>query len=223
MEKIRYLKDFILKVITAVRDDFTMQTVAITVPSILGSIIFTSLYALAAIWSRSMWLVMMTLFYIVTILMKGSILVAAGKNFFSWSKDNSSAVSYRKFSWYLLMFDIALAIVVGVFHIIGFHKEYPGYTIYAAAIFVIGKIYFAARNMIKAQKTNSYTTIALRKVNAVKAIVSALILQNAVLSRFGPIYSNFTRNSNSVSGTIAFLIILFMSIGGLYTTRKERT
>ena len=141
MAKIGHIKDFILKVITAFRDDFTMQTVAITVPSILGSIIFTSLYALAAIWSRSMWLVMMTFFYIVTILMKISILVAAGKNLFSWSKDNSSAVSYRKFSWYLLMFDIALGIVVGIFHIIGFHKEYPGYTIYAAAIFVIGKIY----------------------------------------------------------------------------------
>ena len=72
-------------------------------------------------------------------------------------------------------------------------------------------------------KTKSYTTIALRQINAIKALVSLLILQNALLSRFGNPNTDFTRNFNSVSGAFAFLFILLMSTYGLIVVMKERT
>ena len=77
--------------------------------------------------------------------------------------------------------------------------------------------------MIQSHISQSFTTISLRKIDSVKAIVSLLILQNALLARFGHPYSDFTRNLNSISGAVAFLIILIMSVSGIIQSKKARS
>lgn len=204
-------------------NDFTGKTIVLSVPSILGSIIYAALTAWAAAISRSLWLGFMTAFYVVTVLMSISVLGSAGISAVYHGKRFTRANNYKRFCIRMIIFDILFGLTILYFHFHGIHRDYPGYTIYLTALYVFIKVYFAVVNMYRAHKTKSYTTIALRQINAIKALVSLLILQNALLSRFGNPNTDFTRNFNSVSGAFAFLFILLMSTYGLIVVMKERT
>ena len=203
------------------KDDYNGRTLAFSIPSTVLSLIYAVLTGIAAVWSRSLWLGMMTAFYLIMVLMRISVISRAGMSLVS--KKYSSVKNYRSFCFKLFVFDILFGISVVFFHIHDIHKDYPGFTIYVTALYVFIRVILAVINMFKARKSNSYTTVALRKINAVKALVSLLILQRALLSRFGNPYSDFTRNFNSASGFGAFLIILLLSIGGFWSTRKARS
>ncbi|MBR1797204.1 MAG: hypothetical protein IJ757_04225 [Clostridiales bacterium] len=216
------VKDYVTRFLEYIKNDFKMRTVAITVPSTIGSILYAILTGFAAILSRSLWLGIMTAFYVITILMRLFVLGRAGLSLFLGNKKVSPAVNYRRFSRMLLVFDGLLGLTILFFHFRGIHKDYPGYTIYLTALYVFVKGYLAIINIVKAHKNRSFTTISLRQINAIKAIVSVLILQAALLSRFGDPYSDFTRNFNSASGAGAFLIILVMSIDDYIAYKKGR-
>ncbi len=202
--------------------DYRSKTVLLSIPSIIGSIIFAAITAIAAIWSRSLWLGTMTVFYTVTIFMKLSVLRRGSMSLISRKTGYTSAENYRKFSLGLLVFDIVFGITLIIFHINYFIKDYPGFTIYITAVYVLIRLVFSIKNMVQARISQSFTTISLRKIDAVKSLVSLLILINALLGRFGHPYSDFTRYLNSAAGAGAFLIILIMSINGLIESKKAR-
>lgn len=134
----------------------------------------------------------------------------------------NSANNYRLFSIRLLIFDIVFGIALIFFHINYFVKEYPGYTIFVTAVYVLIRVGLSVKNMIQARISQSFTTISLRKIDTVKSVVSLLILINALLGRFAHPYSDLTRNLNSAAGAGAFLIILIMSLDGLIESKKAR-
>ncbi len=204
------------------KDDYKRRTVALSIPSLIASMIYAAATGIAAFWSRSLWLGVMTVFYIITIYLKGFVLGRAGASLVSRNPKFTSVNNYRLFSIYLLVFDIMLGIAVLLFYMNGIYKKYPGYTIFITAMYVIVKVILASINMVKAHKTKSFTTIALRKIDSVKAIVSFMILVSALLSRYGDPHSVFTRNLNSAAGFGSFLIILIMSLDGLIVTKKAR-
>lgn len=203
--------------------EYRTKTILLSIPSIIGSIIFAYLTGLAAVISRSAWLMVMTVFYAICIVMKVTVLTRGGRSLVSKNEKYTSANNYKAFSLWLLAFDIVFGITIIIFHMLYIYKEYPGYTIYITAIYVFIRVGLSVNNMIQAHISQSFTTIALRKIDAVKAIVSLLILQNALLARFGHPYSDLTRNLNSISGGVAFLIILIMSINGLIQSKKARS
>lgn len=202
--------------------DYRSKTVLLSVPSIIASIIYAVLTGFAAIWVRSLWLGTMTVFYVITIFMKISVLTRGSISLISRKEGYTSADNYRKFSLSLLVFDLAFGIALIFFYINNIVKEYPGYTIYITALYVFFRLGLSVKNMVQAHISKSFTAISLRKIDAVKAIVSLLILQNALLGRFGNPYSDLTRNLNSAAGAGAFLIILIMSVDGLIQSKKAR-
>lgn len=202
--------------------DYRSKTVLLSIPSILGSIVFAAITAIAALWSRSLWLGTMTVFYTVTILMKISVLTRSGMSVLTRKTGYSSAENYKRFSLSLLIFDIVFGITLVFFHINYFVKEYPGYTIYITAVYVLIRLGLSVKNMVQARMSRSFTAISIRKIDAVRSIVSLLILINACLARFGHPYTDFTRYLNSSAGAGAFLIILIMSLSGLIESKKAR-
>ena len=211
----------IRRILEFFKDDYNGKTLAFSIPSTVFSLIYASFTGIAAIWSRSLWLGVMTVFYLITIFMRISVISRAGISLVS--KKYSSVRNYRSFCFKLLVFDILFGISIVFFHLHNIHKDYPGFTIYITAIYVLIRVVLAVINMVRAHKSNSYTTVALRKINAVKALVSLLILQGAILSRFANPHTDFTRNFNSATGFGAFLIILLLSLGGFWSTRKARS
>ncbi len=202
--------------------DYRSKTVLLSIPSIIGSILFALITGIAAVWSGSLWLGTMTVFYSVTIIMKISVLSRGSMSIVSRKPGYSSANNYRVFSIRLLIFDLVFGAALVFFHLNYFIKDYPGYTLYVTAIYVLIRLGFSIKNMVQAKISQSFTTISLRKIDAVKSVVSLLILINAVLGRLGHPYSDLTRNLNSAAGAGAFLIILIMSLSGLAESKKAR-
>jgi len=217
------IPDKIRKVLDFLGNNFSGTTIALSIPSVIGSMIYASLTAIAAVISRSLWLGFMTFFYVIMVMMSLTVLGNAGRSLFSRRKRYTPEENYKRFCYRLIVFDIVFGITVLFFHFYGLHKEYPGYTIYITAVYVFVKVYFAVLNLFKAHRSRSLTALSLRQINAVKAIVSLLILQNALLSRFGNPHKDFTRNFNSVSGAASFLFILLMGLIGLIRVKKRRT
>ncbi len=203
--------------------DYRTKTILLSIPSVIGSIIFACLTGFAAVISFSSWLMVMTAFYVICIVMKVTVLVRGGRSLVSNNDKYNSANNYKAFSLWLLAFDVVFGIVIVIFHIHNVYKEYPGYTIYLTALYVFIRIGLSVKNMVQAHISRSFTAMSLRKIDAVKAIVSLLILQNALLARYGHPYSDLTRNLNSISGAVAFLIILIMSVSGLIQSKKARS
>lgn len=201
--------------------DYRSKTVLLSIPSIIGSVIFAALTGLAAIISMSAWLMVMTIFYVIMIVMKITVLSRGGVSLVSKNPKFTSANNYKIFSLWLLAFDIVFGISILIFHFLNIYKEYPGYTIYLTAVYVLIRLGLSVKNMVQAHISQSFTTISLRKIDSVKALVSLLILINALLARFGHPYSDLTRNLNSAAGAGAFLIILIMSLSGLISSRKR--
>lgn len=202
--------------------DYRSKTVLLSIPSIIGSILFALITGIAAVWSGSLWLGTMTVFYSVTIIMKISVLSRGSLSVVSRKPGYSSANNYRIFSIRLLIFDLAFGAALVFFHLNYFIKDYPGYTLYVTAVYVLIRLGLSIKNMVQARISQSFITISLRKIDTVKSVVSLLILINAVLGRLGHPYSDLTRNLNSVAGAGAFLIILIMSLSGLVESKKAR-
>ena len=215
-------KESIRKAGAFLKDDYRRRTILLSFPSIIGSIIFAYLTALAAVISQSVWLGIMTVFYSVMIIMKIIVLRRGGLSLISRKERYTPVNNYRSLCINLIVFDVIFGISLIIFHVNGIHKEYPGYTIYLSAIYVIIRVILACRNMVKAHQSNSYTTLSLRKIDAVKALIILLILVTSLISRFGNPRSDLTRNLYSAAGAGAILIILIMSVIGLIESKKAR-
>lgn len=78
--------------------DYRSKTVLLSIPSIIGSVIFAALTGLAAIISMSAWLMVMTIFYVIMIVMKITVLSRGGVSLVSKDPKFTSANNYKIFS-----------------------------------------------------------------------------------------------------------------------------
>ena len=217
--------DFLLKaakkIIQYIRDDYSRQTVAVTVPSVFGSVIYASLTLLAAVMSRSTWLYIMTAFYVITIFLRVIVLLRSARYVFTHDNRFTAVNNYVFFSRLLLISDLVLGIAMIAFSTFGIHHDYPGYTLYLTAVYVLFKTFLSLYNLIKAHRSRSLLALSLRKINVVKTIVSVLILEGAVMSRFANPHSQYAQNINFGFSIGAFLMILIMSLEGIFVRRGK--
>ncbi len=91
----------------------------------------------------------------------------------------------------------------------GFHTNYMGHLIFAAALYAFLKVTFAIKNMVKAGRRENLTVRALRYVNIADALVSVVSLQAAMLAAFSVAEEAFDPNLfNAVTGGIVGVLIL---------------
>ena len=91
----------------------------------------------------------------------------------------------------------------------GFHTNYMGHLIFAAALYAVLKVTFAIKNMVKAGRRENLTVRALRYVNIADALVSIVSLQAAMLAAFSTASDAFDPNLfNTVTGGIVGVLIL---------------
>ena len=198
------------------------MTVATTVPSVLMDILFIILNGISAAILRSPWYLTMTLYYIMLTIMRFSLLLGTGMKAISRNKEKTDIKNYLMAHRMLIVMDVILgiAIIFLVFHHIV--RDFPGVLIFFVAFYTLYKVTLSLINLSKAHKTNSFTTITLRKIGHVDALVSLLILESALMNRFGDRWSSYAFLTNLFCGLAVWSIVLGMAVWGLHKGKKIR-
>ncbi|MBQ4271976.1 MAG: hypothetical protein II718_09130 [Clostridiales bacterium] len=212
--------EIIKKIIAFIRKDFTTLTVATTVPSLLIDLLFIVINGFTAAILRSPWYLAMCLYYIMLTIMRFSLLLGTGMKAISRNKEKTDIKNYLMAHRMLIVMDIILgiAIIFLVFHHIV--RDFPGALIFFVAFYTIYKVTLSLINLSKAHKTNSLTTITLRKIGNVDALVSLLILESALMNRFGDRWSTYAFMTNLFCGLAVWAIILGMAVWGLHKAKR---
>jgi len=214
--------DHLKKIISFIKKDFTTLTVAVTVPSILIDIFFIVINGITSAILRSPWYLAMCLYYILLTIMRFSLLLGTGMKVISRNKEKTDIKNYLMAHRMLIVMDIVLgiAILFLVFHHIA--RDFPGVLIFFVALYTVYKVTLSLINLFKAHKTNSLTTITLRKIGNVDALVSLLILESALMNRFGDRWSSYAFMTNLFCGLFVWALILGMAIWGLHKGKRLR-
>lgn len=103
-------------------------------------------------------------------------------------------------------------------------KHYPGYTIYAFALYAFIKIPLAIAGRIKAGRMKSPLLMTIRSIGYADACVAVLSLQTAMLSSFGygDLEDRVVRLMNAGTGAAMCLMVLGMGIYGIYWSLKQQ-
>jgi len=213
-------KSIIIRAINYIRDDYRRQTLVLTLPSIPFDILYALFSALTAIVCHSAWLGTMSAYYLLLSYLRINVLYRTGRGRLSNNEKFSEINNYKHFSRTLILVDFVLA---GAVYLIIFNKvlhDYPQYLIYLVSFYVFYKVILAGINLGKANKSQPLTTISLRKIGIVDALVSLLILQWALIRQFGNPLSDFARLMNSTIGVLVWFVILIMSLTGLIHCRR---
>ena len=121
-------------------NDYKRKTVALTLPSIAFDIVYSSFCAMMSVFSRSLWLLIMAIYYFLLSMLRINVLYRAGRGALFKGKRFSERKNYRKFSRNLILLDIVFAYNVYLIVRNKVIHDYPGILVYAFGIYVIYKV-----------------------------------------------------------------------------------
>ena len=201
--------------------DYKRTTVALTLPSAVFDVVYSSFLLSMAVLFLSYWLFVMSIYTFLLFCIRINVLYRAGRGAVFKGKRFSERRNYRKFSWNLIFFDIVIAF--NMFLIVKFNvlHNYAGFLIYIFGIYVIYKVALAVINLFKAHKSKSLTALALRKIGITDAMVSSLALEWALSHRdeLGGLFV-FASQIEKYIGIVIVAIIFLMGVGGLITCAR---
>ncbi len=124
------------------------------------------------------------------------------------------SILFFLFGWILLGFTILLYLSMG-------SKTYSGMTIYAMAAYTFFRMGMSIKALIQTRKEKSPLLMTFRKMGYLDACVAILILQVAMISRFGVNDDiRLVQKANAGTGLIVTAIALGMGIQGILHYRK---
>ncbi len=169
---------------------------------------------------RSIWLVVFSLYYMVLIGLRLS-LVHHIRHYRAKEDMIGEYRRYRLTGILLMLMNVVLSLIVA--RMIG-HKEaydYPGPLIYVIAAYTFYAIIIAIINVFRFRQHGSPVYSAVKVVNLTSAIVAMLSLSGAMITRFGGEDNLFRAKMLGISGFVAFLVILSMSIYLIANATKQ--
>lgn len=202
--------------------DYKRKTVALALPSVVFDISYSFFLLAMVIFSRSLWVFIMSVYYFLLCMLRVNVLYRAGRGAVFKSKRFSERVNYRKFSRNLILLDILLGYNVYLIAKNNVVHDYPGILVYAFGIYVIYKVLLAIINIFKAHKSKSLTVLALRKIGIVEAMVSLLSLEWALSHRDEGNLSLLAIQIEKYIGIVVVAIIFLMGAVGAIRTIKMR-
>ncbi len=200
--------------------DYKRQTVALTLPSAVFDIVYSSFLFSMAILFLSYWLFVMSIYSFLLFCIRINVLYRAGRGAVFKSERFSERRNYRNFSWKIIFFDIFIA--SNMFLIVRFNvlHNYAGFLIYIFGIYVLYKVTLAVINIFRAHRSKSLTALALRKIGIIDAMISSLALEWALSHRELGDISAFAVKIGKYIGIAAVAIIFLMGISGLITCAR---
>lgn len=210
--------------INKVASDYRLRTVVFAVPGLMGNVMFAVFNAVVGIVARSAWFGSLAAYYILLSMMRIEV-VEQEKKISAISGEDERLEKeigvYRKSSiLFIVMAFVLFGMVLLLENSMG-GKEYPGFTIYVAAMYAFYKIIKSTIDIIKIGKQKSPLLSTIKRIGHIDACVSILTLQTAMFASFGAGQEMLARVMNDITGTVVYLIVLFLGIQGLVVLKKE--
>lgn len=200
--------------------DYKRQTVALTLPSAVFDIVYSSFLFSMAVIFLSYWLFVMSIYTFLLFCIRINVLYRAGRGAVFKSERFSERRNYRNFSWKIIFFDAFIAF--NMFLIVRFNvlHNYAGFLIYVFGVYVLYKVTLAVINIFRAHRSKSLTALALRKIGIIDAMISSLALEWALSHRELGDISAFAVKIEKYIGIVAVAIIFLMGLSGLITCAR---
>lgn len=203
------------------KENDRLRMILFAVPGTAGNIIFALMNGGTGLLSHSAWFGSLAAYYILLSIMRVRIVWQErklGKLDQQERMENEIRI-YRKNSILFLFMTVVMAGMVILLLNSQGGKEYPGFTIYAAALYMFYKMGAAIVHLIKERNRKSPMLMILRKVGYIDACVSMLTLQTAMFAAFGG-ERWFVIYMNGISGTVVCLMILGFGIQGIHSSGR---
>ncbi|MDE6075592.1 MAG: hypothetical protein K2G26_04065 [Clostridia bacterium] len=199
-------------------NEYGFTTLLLTACSLIVTLAFAVYNGSIAIVISSLWFGALAAYYIVLVVLRGSILIYHGKSKRAALKGQSEKQTlindgklYLACGILLLLLPLCLSFAILQMVRAGDSFEHTGITIYVYAIYAFFKIITAIYSFIKERRNNSMVIMATKNVKLADAFVSILALQTAMFREFGGIGDISTVMMNAITG--AAVCALTVAIG----------
>lgn len=188
-------------------------------PSLLINLLYAGIKLFSGIRYRSVWFATLAVYYILLAVMRFFLLYHVRKsgNRVESGEKGENRISELKIcrlcGIILMILDWALIgiIVLVVRKNSGF--TYPGFLIYAMALYTFYAVITAVKNVIKFRKYQRPSIAVAKVINLTAALVSMLSLETAMLTQFGAAEDAlFRQTMTAATGTAVSLIVLGMAV-----------
>lgn len=188
------------------RADKERSAIAALYLSLSINIGYAVLQAINGIVQRSIWAGTLAFYYLILSVIRFSLLLGHKKvNILKkWKK-------YRRTAFVMLILNFALLGIHCITLYMGHTVEYPGYMIYAIALYTFYSAIAAVRNVVIYRKYRDPVLSASKAVALTTAAISIYTLQSAMISAFGN-SEQFKVIMGNCVGAGVFLLICSISI-----------
>lgn len=162
----------------------------------------------AGVYYRSLWFGAVAVYYICLTVIRALLLHS------TYRKDMDQRHEYRTSrlcGCLLFLLTMALSAMAVQMVVYGRGYAYPGFLIFAAALYAFYSITMALINLVRFRKLNRPVLSASKVLGLATALVSMLSLQTAMFAAFGGEYQ-FQRLMNALTGGAVCLLILLMAV-----------
>ena len=162
-------------------------------------------------WYHSWWMIGLGVYYGLLAVMRFFLFRRLRKND---APDNPAAWrAYRLTGALLLPLTIVIAGIIAQVFLHDTTYDYPGFLVYAFALYAFVKIISVTISLIKKRREENHIRAAARVVSFACALMSILALQVALLNRFGAADdpTHFASFANGIAGLVIVLLIVGIS------------
>lgn len=168
--------------------------------------------------SISIWFFALMAYYIVLVILRGSILIYHGRRRRAVSNGQTKTETlindgklYRTIGIFMFLLPVCLSFAIMQMVRVGDSFEHPGITIYIYAIYVVFKVTTAVYSFVRERHNHLMTIMATTNIQLADALVSILALQTAMFREFGMGTDNFFSAMNIATGAV--VCVLTVAIG----------
>ncbi|MBO4636249.1 MAG: hypothetical protein J5685_03800 [Clostridiales bacterium] len=191
---------------------FRATSVASTVFSMILNFIMFSFDETVAVLYRSSWLALMSFYYLIIAFMRLSFLLRAGKGLLSRDRERAFLKNYRATGRLIVFMSVIMAMAVYYMVDNMVSHTYPGILIIFVGLYTLYKVIASSRNVFKAGKLDSVTALCIQRINNLDALVSVIVLESAVITKFSSFRNSFSQDFMLYSGWAICLIVFIMGI-----------
>ncbi len=201
-------------------NEYGFTTLLLTACSLIVTLAFAVYNGSIAIVIKSVWFGALAAYYIVLIILRGSILIYHGKSRRAALKGQpetqrliNDGKLYLSCGILLLLLPVCLSFAILQMVRAGDSFEHTGITIYVYAIYAFIKIITAIYSFIKERRNRSMIIMATKNIKLADAMVSILALQTAMFREFGGLTTDFsTVTMNAVTGAIVCALTVAIGV-----------
>ncbi len=188
----------------------------VTVPSIFIDYFFVGFNIYLGVLTASWWHIMLSLYYVLLLFLRNAVIMRAGRAIISRNMAQRQIKNHHKFGFSLLMMDIVMAISMYLMLQNKIAKPFNILLIVPIAFYTVYKVIMAIINLFKAHKSKSLFIIELRKICQADALISILMLESALINKFGDLKNMLYYDISLYSGAVVCLIIFLMAVTSLF-------